>query len=106
MDSSGEVTPPPGLSPGSREAPLNEVLAAGMILMTGWKGECDLIEPDGGSGTIPIEAALIARNIAPAYSKRVRTFEKQPFPSCSFHRDFTSHLFLGYRERESHRFWI
>jgi putative N6-adenine-specific DNA methylase len=55
---------------------LNEVLAAGMILMTGWKGECDLIDPMCGSGTIPIEAALIARNIAPGVFRRDFAFEK------------------------------
>ena len=58
------------------EAPLNEVLAAGMILMTGWRGECDLIDPMCGSGTIPIEAALIARNIAPGVFRKGFGFEK------------------------------
>lgn len=44
-------------------APLNEVLAAGMLLMTGWDASTDLIDPMCGSGTIPIEAGLIACNI-------------------------------------------
>ena len=60
------------------EAPLNEVLAAGMILLTGWKGECDLIDPMCGSGTIPIEAALIARNIAPGVFRQGYAFENWP----------------------------
>lgn len=47
-----------------------------MILMTGWKGECDLIDPMCGSGTIPIEAALIARNIAPGVFRKEFAFEK------------------------------
>ena len=47
-----------------------------MILMTGWKGECDLIDPMCGSGTIPIEAALIARNIAPGVFRQEFAFEK------------------------------
>ena len=55
---------------------MNEVLAAGMILMTGWRGECDLIDPMCGSGTIPIEAALIARNIAPGVFRKEFAFEK------------------------------
>jgi putative N6-adenine-specific DNA methylase len=67
------------------EAPLNEVLAAGMILMTGWRGECDLIDPMCGSGTIPIEAALIARNIAPGVFRKEFGFEKW--------RDFDQDLF-------------
>ena len=60
------------------EAPLNEVLAAGMILLTGWRGECDLIDPMCGSGTIPIEAALIARNIAPGVFRQGYAFENWP----------------------------
>lgn len=68
LDSSGESLHRRGYRQEQVEAPLNEVLAAGMILMTGWRGECDLIDPMCGSGTIPIEAALIARNIAPVYS--------------------------------------
>lgn len=55
---------------------MNEVLAAGMILMTSWRGECDLIDPMCGSGTIPIEAALIARNIAPGVFRKEFGFEK------------------------------
>ena len=65
LDSSGESLHRRGYRQESVEAPLNEVLAAGMILMTGWKGDCDLIDPMCGSGTIAIEAALIARNISP-----------------------------------------
>ena len=57
---------------------MNEVLAAGMILMTGWDGECDLIDPMCGSGTIAIEAALIARSIAPGVFRKEYAFEKWP----------------------------
>ena len=49
-----------------------------MILMTGWKGECDLIDPMDGSGTIAIEAALIARNISPGVFRKGFAFEKWP----------------------------
>ena len=70
LDSSGESLHRRGYRQEAVEAPLNEVLAAGMILMTGWKGECDLIDPMCGSGTIPIEAALIARNIAPGVFRK------------------------------------
>ena len=70
LDSSGESLHRRGYRQESVEAPLNEVLAAGMILMTGWKGETDFIDPMCGSGTIPIEAALIARNISPACLER------------------------------------
>ena len=76
LDSSGESLHRRGYRQEAVEAPLNEVLAAGMILMTGWKGECHLIDPMCGSGTIPIEAALIARNIAPGVFRKEFAFEK------------------------------
>ena len=76
LDSSGESLHRRGYRQEAVEAPLNEVLAAGMILMTGWKGECDLLDPMCGSGTIPIEAALIARNIAPGVFRKEFAFEK------------------------------
>ena len=76
LDSSGESLHRRGYRQEAVEAPLNEVLAAGMILMSGWNGECDLIDPMCGSGTIPIEAALIARNIAPGVFRKEFAFEK------------------------------
>ena len=76
LDSSGESLHRRGYRQEQVEAPLNEVLAAGMVLMTGWRGECDLIDPMCGSGTIPIEAALIARNIAPGVFRKGFAFEK------------------------------
>ena len=76
LDSSGESLHRRGYRQEQVEAPLNEVLAAGMILMTGWRGECDFIDPMCGSGTIPIEAALIARNIAPGVFRKEFGFEK------------------------------
>ena len=76
LDSSGESLHRRGYRQEAVEAPLNEVLAAGMILMTGWRGECDLIDPMCGSGTIPIEAALIARNISPGIFRKEFAFEK------------------------------
>jgi len=85
LDSSGESLHRRGYRQEAVEAPLNEVLAAGMILMTGWRGECDLIDPMCGSGTIPIEAALIARNIAPGVFRKEFGFEKW--------KDFDQELF-------------
>ena len=78
LDSSGESLHRRVYRQEAVEAPLNEVLAAGMIMMTGWKGECDLIDPMCGSGTIPIEAALIAKNIAPGVFRKGYAFEKWP----------------------------
>ncbi len=85
LDSSGQSLHRRGYRQESVEAPLNEVLAAGMILMTGWRGETDFIDPMCGSGTLPIEAALIACNMAPGVFRKGYAFEKWP--------DFDADLF-------------
>lgn len=85
LDSSGESLHRRGYRQEAVEAPLNEVLAAGMIMMTGWDGQCDLVDPMCGSGTILIEAAMIARNIAPGLFRKEYAFEKW--------RDFEPELF-------------
>ena len=76
LDSSGGSLHRRGYRQESVEAPLNEVLAAAIVLMTGWRGESDFIDPMCGSGTLPIEAALIARNIAPGVFRKEYAFEK------------------------------
>ena len=76
LDSSGESLHKRGYRVATTEAPISEVLAAGMLLMAGWKGQCDLYDPMCGSGTIPIEAALIARNIAPGIFRKSFAFER------------------------------
>ena len=76
LDSSGESLHRRGYRQEAVEAPLNEVLAAGIILMTGWRGETDFIDPMCGSGTLPIEATLIARNIAPGVFRKSFAFER------------------------------
>jgi len=63
LDSSGESLHKRGYRVKQGDAPLNEVLAAAMILMSGWNGKTDFIDPMCGSGTLPIEAAMIAQNI-------------------------------------------
>ena len=76
LDSSGESLHRRGYRQESVEAPLNEVLAAGMILMTGWQGETDFIDPMCGSGTLLVEAALIAHNMSPGVFRKEFAFEK------------------------------
>ncbi len=76
LDSSGESLHKRGYRTGSVAAPLNEVLAAGIIMLTGWDGQCDLIDPFCGSGTILIEAALIAQNIYPGVFREEFGFER------------------------------
>ena len=76
LDSSGESLHKRGYRVATTEAPINEVLAAGMLLIAGWKGQSDFYDPMCGSGTLPIEAALIARNIAPGVFRKSFAFEK------------------------------
>lgn len=93
FDSSGESLHRRGYRVETGAAPINEVLAAGLIMLSGWNGECDFIDPMCGSGTLPIEAALIARNIAPGVYRKGYAFEKW--------RDFDSELFRSIYEDDS-----
>ena len=69
LDSSGESLHKRGYRDKTNLAPINEVLAAGLILLSGWNKHSNFIDPMCGSGTILIEAALIAANIPPGYYK-------------------------------------
>ena len=103
LDSSGESLHKRGYKTANTEAPINESLAAGMILMSGWKGEKDLIDPMCGSGTFLIEAALIALNIAPGIYRNEFAFEKwndfdqelfdEVFNDDSTEREFTHKIY-------------
>lgn len=75
LDSSGESLHKRGYRIHQGDAPLNEVLAAGMILLSGWKGETDFLDPMCGSGTLPIEAAMIAQNIPAGRFRKNFAFE-------------------------------
>jgi putative N6-adenine-specific DNA methylase len=75
LDSSGESLHKRGYRDKTNLAPLNEVLAAGMILLSGWDKRSTFIDPMCGSGTILIEAALIANNIPPGYYRDAYSFE-------------------------------
>lgn len=65
LDSSGESLNRRGYRSRGAQAPLNEVLAAGMIMLTGWRGASHFYDPMCGSGTLAIEANMIARNMPP-----------------------------------------
>jgi putative N6-adenine-specific DNA methylase len=65
MDSSGVQLGRRGYRAMQVEAPISETLAAGIILLSGWKGQKPFLDPMCGSGTFPIEAAMIAANIPP-----------------------------------------
>lgn len=85
LDSSGEPLSKRGYRVEATEAPINEALAAGIILKTGWKGDTDFVDPMCGSGTFLIEAALIASNTPPGIFRSEFAFEKWP--------DFDKELF-------------
>lgn len=75
LDSSGESLHKRGYRVAQTEAPISEVLAAGIILMSGYHGERPFIDPMCGSGTFLIEAALIAANIMPGVYRKNFAFE-------------------------------
>ena len=76
LDSSGESLHKRGYRVANTQAPINEALAAGMLLLAGWNGQGDFYDPMCGSGTLLIEAAMIARNIAPGIYRKGFAFEK------------------------------
>lgn len=70
LDSSNETLYKRGYRLGVGVAPISEVLAAGMIALSGWKGDCPFVDPMCGSGTIPIEAAMRAYQIPAQYYRK------------------------------------
>jgi putative N6-adenine-specific DNA methylase len=82
-DASGALLHLRGYRQAVAKAPLRETLAAAMLLGAGWRGDTPLLDPMCGSGTIPIEAALLARNVAPglaAASRQPRAFAFTAWP--------------------------
>lgn len=76
LNSSGEPLYKRGYRQASVKAPINEVLAAGMIMLSGWNAQSDFYDPMCGSGTLLIEAAMIAYGIAPGTFRSQFAFEK------------------------------
>ena len=69
LDTSGVGLHKRGYRVGQGSAPLKETLAAALVLLTNWRPDEEFIDPFCGSGTIPIEAALIGQNIAPGFNR-------------------------------------
>lgn len=76
LDSSGESLHKRGYKTATNIAPINEVLAAGLIMLSGWDGQTDFMDPMCGSGTMLIEAAMIACNIPPNLMRKEFAFER------------------------------
>ncbi len=89
LDSSGEPLSKRGYRTDATKAPLNEVMAAGIIMKTGWRGDTNFVDPMCGSGTFLIEAALIAANINPGIYRDSFAFERWP----DFDRDLFERLY-------------
>ena len=85
LNSSGESLHKRGWRVAQTEAPINEVLAAGIILKSGWRGDSPLVDPMCGSGTFLIEAAMIAAGIKPGSFRKDFAFEHW--------RDYDAELF-------------
>ncbi len=105
LDSSGESLHLRGYRTASVEAPINEVLAAALVKMSGWKFDTDFVDPFCGSGTLLVEAALMARNIYPGVFRKKFGFESwkdfnpgllsRIYDDDSKEREFT-HKIYGY----------
>lgn len=91
LDSSGDALYKRGYRIDTLEAPINEALAAGLIILSGWQRDCAFIDPMCGSGTIPIEAALYAYNLPPQIVRKEFGFMKW--------RDFDSDLWRDVKEK-------
>lgn len=76
LDSSGDSLHKRGYKTATNIAPINEVLAAGLVMLSGWDGQCDFMDPMCGSGTILAEAAMIACNIPPNLMRKEFAFER------------------------------
>ncbi|WP_177735710.1 THUMP domain-containing class I SAM-dependent RNA methyltransferase [Flavobacterium inviolabile] len=76
LDSSGDSLHHRGYKTATNIAPINEVLAAGMLLLSGWEGQGDFLDPMCGSGTIVAEAAMIACNIPANINRKEFAFER------------------------------
>lgn len=109
IDSSGESLHKRGYRVMQGEAPLSEVLAAGMIMLAGWYGNSDFMDPMCGSGTLVIEAAMIAQNIPAAKFRKEFAFQNwndfdqllwnkitEPIPRREFrHKIYASDISAG-----------
>lgn len=111
LDTSGESLHRRGYKTATNIAPINEVLAAGLIMMSGWDGQTDFMDPMCGSGTMLAEAAMIACNIPPNLMRKefgferwedwdVELFEKIENSLLKKTRDF-HHKIIGYDKSPS-----
>jgi len=85
-DSSGDLLHMRGYRLATAKAPLRETIAAALLLASDWRGETPLVDPFCGSGTIPIEGALLARNIAPGLARRFAFMDWPEYDASQWRR--------------------
>ncbi|MGQ8336664.1 THUMP domain-containing class I SAM-dependent RNA methyltransferase [Sunxiuqinia sp. A32] len=95
LDSSGDSLHKRGYRSGNHEAPISEVLAAGMIKLSGWNQNESLWDPMCGSGTIAIEAAMLAKNILPGEIRKKYAFQQW--------KNFNSEVFEEIKNEKDHK---
>ncbi len=95
LDSSGDPLFKRGYRKSHFEAPINEVLAAGLLNLAGWEGKGNFLDPMCGSGTIMIEAAMMALNIPPQLHRKQFGFMNW--------KNFDSELFIKIKETRLNR---
>ncbi len=98
IDTSGESLHLRGYRASSGEAPLRETLAAGLVLISGWNGADQFFDPMCGTGTIPVEAALIARNMPPNLDRENFGFMRLPWFERSAWERIREHARAGIRD--------
>ena len=102
IDSSGVGLHKRGYRVGQGEAPLKETLAAALVKLTNWTADDELIDPFCGSGTIPIEAALIGQNIAPGFNREFASEEWEFIPRAYWDDAFNEAEQLANYDQQLH----
>jgi len=86
LDTSGTSLHKRGYRLATAKAPLREDLARALLVLSGWDRRCPLVDPFCGSGTLPIEASLLARNIAPGAGRTFAFFAAPSFDTAMWNR--------------------
>ena len=107
VDSSGELLHKRGYRLAVAKAPLRETLAAALLMASGWDTSAPLLDPFCGSGTIPIEAALMRLGLPPGLNRRFAFMDWPGFEPSAFKRSAISHprsAIDNHRSKISHRY--
>ncbi len=106
LDSSGEPLYKRGYKEQQTDAPISEVLAAGILLKAGWNGERDLFDPMCGSGTFLVEAALIATNTPAGIYRKGFGFQRWTTGDLAFDEDLWQNLYDDDSQEREFKFHI